>query len=104
MDDCLFCKIINKEIPTEFVYEGSKAVAFNDINPKSKHHVLIVPKKHIDSVMTMEEADQELVGHMVWDAKKIAEDLGLEGYQLRFHVGEKGGQEIFHIHLHLLAD
>lgn len=88
----------------DMVYEGSKAVAFNDINPKAKHHVLIVPKKHIDSVITMEEGDQELVGHMVWDAKKIAEERGLEGYQLHFHVGRKGGQIIDHIHLHLLAD
>lgn len=104
MDDCLFCKIVAKEIPSKLVYEGSKAVAFHDINPKAKHHILVTPRKHIDSVMTMEEDDQELIGHLVWDAKKIAEDLGLEGYQLRFHVGEKGGQEIFHVHLHLLAD
>ena len=104
MNDCLFCKIRDKEIPSQMVYEGSQAVAFKDINPKAKHHILIVPRKHIDSVMTMEESDQELVGHLVWDAKKIADDLGLEGYQLKFHVGEKGGQEIYHLHLHLLAD
>ena len=104
MPDCLFCKIIAKEIPSKMVYEGSQAVAFHDINPKAKHHILIVPKKHIDSVMTMEESDQELMGHLIWDAKKIAEDLGLEGYQLRFHVGRKGGQEVFHVHMHLLSD
>ncbi|MDP3975359.1 MAG: histidine triad nucleotide-binding protein [bacterium] len=104
MTDCLFCKIIAKEIPSSMVYEGSQAVGFKDINPKAKHHILVVPRKHIDSVMAMEEGDQELVGHLIWDAKKIAEDLQLEGYQLRFHVGAKGGQEIFHLHLHLLAD
>ncbi len=86
------------------VYEGSQAVGFYDIHPKAKHHVLVVPKKHIDSVKAMEEGDQALMGHLIWDAKKIAESLKLEGYQLRFHVGKKGGQEVFHIHLHLLAD
>lgn len=104
MDSCLFCDIIDKKIPSKMVYEGSQAVAFHDINPKAKHHLLIVPRKHIDSVMTMEEGDQPLMGHLIWDAKKIAEDLGLVGYRLKFHVGRKGGQEIFHIHLHLLAD
>jgi len=104
MDTCLFCDIIDKKIPSKMVYEGSQAVAFHDINPKAKHHLLIVPRKHIDSVMTMEEDDQPLMGHLIWDAKKIAEDLGLEGYRLKFHVGRKGGQEIFHVHLHLLAD
>jgi histidine triad (HIT) family protein len=104
MADCLFCKIIDGEIPSEKIYEGSQAIAFKDINPKATHHILVVPRKHIDSVATMEKDDQELMGHLIWDAKKIAEDLGLEGYQLKFHVGEKGGQEIFHVHLHLLAD
>lgn len=104
MNDCLFCKIIAKDIPSTMVYEGSQAVAFHDINPKSKHHILVVPKKHIDSVMTMEESDQPLMGHLIWDAKKIALDLGLEGYQLKFHVGRSGGQEIDHVHMHLLAD
>lgn len=104
MDDCLFCKIIAKEIPSEMVYEGSQAVAFKDINPKATYHILIVPRKHIDSVLTMQEGDQELIGHLIWDAKKIAEDIGLKGYQLKFHVGREGGQEIDHVHLHLLAD
>ena len=104
MDDCLFCKIIAKDVPADFVYEGSQAVGFKDINPKATHHILVVPRKHIDSVLTMEEGDQQLMGHLVWDAKRIAKDLGLEGYQLRFHVGRKGGQEIDHVHLHLLGD
>jgi histidine triad (HIT) family protein len=103
MNDCIFCKIIAKEIPSKIVYEGPSAIGFHDINPKAKHHILVVPRKHIESVMTMEEIDQELMGHLIWDAKKIAEQLNLEGYQIRFHVGEKGGQEIFHVHLHLLA-
>jgi len=104
MNTCLFCKIIAKEIPSTMVYEGSQAVGFKDIKPKAKHHILIVPRKHIESVMTMEEGDQALMGHLIWDAKKIAEDLGLPGYQLKFHVGRHGGQEIDHVHLHLLSD
>ena len=104
MTDCLFCKIIGKEIPADMVYEGAQAVAFKDINPKAKHHILVTPRKHIDSIMTMEEDDQQLMGHLVWDAKQIAEELDLAGYQLKFHVGETGGQEIFHVHLHLLAN
>jgi len=104
MNDCLFCKIINKDIPSTMVYEGSQAVGFKDINPKAKHHILIVPRKHIESVMTMEESDQALMGHLIWDAKKIAQDLGFPGYQLKFHVGRHGGQEIDHVHLHLLSD
>ena len=104
MKDCLFCKIIAKEIPSTMVYEGSQTVGFKDINPKARHHILIVPRKHIDSLMSMEESDQGLMGQLIWDAKKIAEQLGLEGYQLKFHVGKKGGQEVFHVHGHLLAD
>ena len=103
MADCIFCKLVSGEMATQFVYEGEKCVAFNDINPKAATHVLIVPKKHIDSVMTLEEEDRDIVADMVYTAKKVAEKLNLEGYKLTFHVGEKGGQEIFHIHLHLLA-
>ena len=104
MNSCLFCKIIGKEVPATMVYEGPQAVGFHDINPKAKHHILVVPRRHIDSVMAMKEDDQALMGHLIWDAKKIAENLGLEGYQLKFHVGKKGGQEIDHVHLHLLSD
>lgn len=104
MPDCLFCKIVSKDIPSEMIYEGSLAVAFKDINPKAKHHYLIVPRKHIDSVITMEEDDQGIMGHLIWDAHKIGKDLGLEGYKLQLNCGKKGGQEIDHVHLHLLAD
>jgi histidine triad (HIT) family protein len=103
MSDCIFCKIINKEIPSTVVYEDDNFVAFNDIHPKAKTHVLIVPRRHVDSVMTLEKSDRDLAGDIILTAKKVAELLGLEGYQLKFHVGTKGGQEVFHIHLHLLA-
>lgn len=86
------------------VYEGPDAVGFKDIHPKAKHHILIVPRRHVDGVLTMEQTDLELMGGLIWDAKNIAKDLGLEGYKLIFNCGAKGGQVIFHVHLHLMAD
>lgn len=104
MKPCIFCKIVKKEIPSQIVLEGPDMIAFKDINPKAKHHVLIVPKTHIDSIMTLQESDQALMGKLIWNGKKIGEHLNVEGYQLRFHVGEKGGQEVFHVHMHFLSD
>jgi len=103
MSDCVFCKILNKDIPAEFIYEDEECIAFRDINPKAETHVLIVPKEHIDSVMEMSDKDEKLIGHLVFAAKKIAEKLNLSGYNLQFNVGKDGGQEIFHIHLHLMS-
>ncbi len=106
MDDCLFCKIINKEIPSEIIYEDDDIIAFSDINPKAKTHILIVPKKHIDTIKDLkeDEADEVLVGKMVLIARNIAKEKNLDGYQLLFNVGESAGQIIFHIHLHLMSN
>lgn len=106
MDDCLFCKIINKEIPSEIIYEDDDLIAFNDINPKAKTHVLIVPRKHIDTIKDLkeDEADEVLVGKMTLAARNIAKEKNLDGYQLLFNVGESAGQIIFHIHLHLMSN
>ena len=103
---CLFCQIINKEIPAEIVYEDDEIIAFNDINPKTKTHVLIVPKKHIDTIKELNEneADEVLVGKMVLVARNISKDKDLDGYQLLFNVGKSAGQIIFHIHLHLMSN
>lgn len=103
MDDCVFCKILAGDIPSEFIYDDDKCVAFRDINPKAATHVLIVPRKHIPTIAEMDDADSEIVGHMVLCARNIAKDLGLKGYNLQFNVGKDGGQEVFHIHLHLLS-
>lgn len=103
MDDCIFCKILNKEIPTEFIYEDDFCVIFKDINPKAATHLLIVSKKHIDSIAVLEESDSQIVGKMILAAKKIAKKLNLKGYKLLFNVGKDGGQEVFHIHLHLMS-
>ena len=103
---CIFCQIANKEMESEMVYEDSEIVAFNDIHPKAKTHILIVPKKHIDTIKDLKEddADEILVGKMVLVAQKIAKEKGLDGYQLLFNVGKSAGQIIFHIHLHLMSN
>ncbi len=102
---CLFCQIINKEIPADIMYEDEKFVVFKDIKPKAPIHLLIVPKKHILSVQHLEIEDKELIGELFLLAKKIAQEKGIagKGYKLVFCVGKGGGQTIEHIHLHLLA-
>ena len=104
--DCLFCKIINKEIPSTMVYEDDNIIAFNDIHPKAKTHILIVPRKHIDTIKDLkaEDGDGDLVGEMVLVAQKIGKNMNLDGYNLQFNVGKSAGQEVFHIHLHLLSN
>ncbi|MDA2921750.1 histidine triad nucleotide-binding protein [Patescibacteria group bacterium AH-259-L07] len=100
---CIFCQIVNKEIPKDFTFEDETLVAFKDINPKAPVHLLIVAKKHIESVITIKEGDRNLIAEMVWRAKLLAEEKGLDktGYKLIFHCGRGGGQIIDHIHLHL---
>lgn len=103
MQDCLFCKIINKEVDSDIVYEDDRCVAFKDINPKTRVHLLIVPRKHIASIADIEEQDEALMGHLIFVAKKLAAKNDAKGYQLQFNVGKEAGQIIFHIHLHLMA-
>jgi len=105
MENCIFCGIAKKESPAELEYEDSDIVAFYDINPKAKVHILIVPKKHISSVTTLNDADAPLVGKMVMVAKKLAEDKGIadDGYRLIFNAGKHAGQVVEHIHLHLIG-
>lgn len=100
---CVFCKIINREIPSEFLYEDEKSVIFRDLHPKDKTHLLIVPKKHIHSIAEMEDGDEKIVGHLFYVAQKVARDLNLAGYKLQVNVGKDGGQEVFHLHVHLLS-
>lgn len=99
----IFEKIIDREIPADIVYEDEQTLAFRDIHPVAPVHILIVPKKHIDRIENMTEADQPLLGHMVWVATEIAKKEGLGGYRLVMNNGETGGQTVFHIHLHLMG-
>lgn len=101
----IFTRIINKEIPREFLYENENLIVIRDINPKAKIHLLIIPKKEIPSINELEIQDSELLSDMFLTAKKMASDLKIsEGYQLHFNVWPKGWQEVMHLHLHLLSD
>jgi histidine triad (HIT) family protein len=103
---CIFCDILAKKIPTPFLYENGDVVAFNDIHPKAKHHILIVPKKHIETIKDLkeDESDEILVGKMFLVARDLAKSMKLDGCQLTFNVGRSAGQEVMHIHLHLLSN
>ncbi len=101
----IFTKIINKEIPAEIVYEQDDIIVIKDINPQAKTHLLIIPKKEIPTINHLEESDRWIIAEMFFVAKKIASDLWIsEWYKLNFNVWEKGGQEVMHIHLHLLSN
>ena len=103
--DCIFCKIARKEIPADVLYEDEEVIAFRDAHPIAPVHILMIPKKHIASIVDVSEEDTLLMGKLVRAAKKIAEDLKIsrDGYKLLFRVGEHGGQEVGHIHLHLIG-
>jgi histidine triad (HIT) family protein len=101
--DCLFCKIIKKEIPAKLVYEDTQCFAFRDINPQAPTHILIIPRKHIPKMADLSPADKELVGHLNWAAKEIAAKEGLKDFRLVNNNGSEAGQSVFHIHLHLLG-
>lgn len=105
MNNCIFCGIANHKSPGELEYEDGEIAAFRDINPKAKVHILIVPKKHISSVVDLEDENALLVGKMVIVAKKLAERFGIadDGYRLVFNAGKHGGQIVEHIHLHLIG-
>lgn len=103
MDDCIFCKIVKKEIPKEFLQESKDAVIFKDIKPSAPVHYLVVSKKHISSIKEIEHENEALLGHLIHEAKIAAEKLGLAGYKLVFNVGREGGQVIDHVHLHILG-
>lgn len=106
MEDCIFCKIVNREIKSDFIFENEKVVVFRDINPKAKTHLLIVSKKHITTINDLSADDSVLVGEMIFIAKEIAKQIGFseKGYKLCFNVGKGGGQEVFHIHLHVMSN
>lgn len=105
MSDCIFCKIIAGEIPSEMVYNDELVTAFRDINPVAPTHILIIPNKHIGSINELSSDDANLVGHMFTTAKVLASNEGIHesGYRLIINVGPDGGQEVYHLHLHLIG-
>ena len=105
MSDCIFCKIINKEIPSAVVYEDEKVMAFKDINPVAPVHVLIIPKKHIGSMKEITEENAGILADIHLAANKIAQELGIheKGFRLINNCGEDAGQTVFHLHYHLIG-
>jgi len=103
--DCLFCRIVDGEIPADIIYESELALAFRDINPQAPTHVLIIPRRHISTINDLNTGDEELVGSLYLAAKEIAQQEGLadDGYRVVMNCGEGAGQSVFHIHLHLLG-
>jgi histidine triad (HIT) family protein len=105
MDSCIFCKIAENRIPSKKVFSSDTLVAFHDIKPQAPVHIQIIPREHIATLNNLEPRHQPLLGEMVLAAKAIARDMGLadNGYRLVFNCEKDGGQEVYHIHLHLLG-
>lgn len=105
MNNCIFCKIINKEIPSTIVYEDDKILAFRDINPVAPVHILVIPKKHIESVIELNEEDEKVVGEIYRVINKIAkqENIDKKGFRVVVNCGEDGGQEVKHLHFHIIG-
>jgi len=103
--DCLFCKIAAKEIPSTIVYEDDELVAFRDIAPKAPTHVLVIPKKHIPTLNDVQESDANLMGKLFLAVQKIVkqEKIDQSGYRLVWNCNQDGGQEVYHIHCHILG-
>lgn len=103
--DCIFCKIAAHEIPTEAVYEDDYVIAFKDINPQAPVHLLIVPKKHIESIMEIEEENLEIISNVIKAAQNLARQNNIDkkGFRIVVNTGSEGGQTVNHLHFHLLA-
>lgn len=104
MDNCIFCKIVNGDIPAEKIYEDGDIIAFNDINPAAPVHFLLIPKLHIASLYETDESNQCLLGKMLLLAPQLAKKLGCpDGFRTIINTGHLGGQEVFHLHIHILG-
>ena len=105
MENCIFCKIIKKEIPASIVYEDNEIIAFRDVNPVAPVHILVIPKKHIESVIELKEEDELLIGKIYTVINKIVkqEQIDQKGFRAIVNCGEDGGQEVKHLHYHILG-
>ena len=105
MEECIFCKIVNKQLPAEIIYEDAEILAFRDIQPAAPIHILIIPKKHIKSLIEIEKEDEITIGKIYGIRNSIAEEQGVKekGYRVIVNCGRDGGQEVPHLHFHLLA-
>ncbi len=105
MSDCIFCKIANGEIPSDIIYEDDEVIAFNDVNPQSPVHFLVIPKKHIPSANDLNKGNVSIVSHIFLVINKLVKEKGLgeKGYRIINNCGEYGGQTVNHIHFHVLG-
>ena len=105
MKECLFCRIVDKEIPAEIVFESDKLLAFKDVDPQAPVHILIIPKEHITTTNDLSNKHKELIGDILLTAKRLASDYDIakDGYRILFNCNKNGGQAVYHIHLHLLG-
>ena len=101
MSDCIFCKIINGDFQTKFVYENEYAVVFNDINPKADIHLLVVPRLHVESLNELN--DENLLGKLLMTVKEVTKKLNIKAYRTVINTGKEAGQEVFHLHIHILS-
>ncbi len=102
MTSCIFCKMVNREISPDIVFENDKVLAFRDINPKAPVHVLVIPKRHLETIDDLD--DKDLAGELLLSATRVAERLGLsKGYRIAINCKAEGGQEVYHLHLHVLG-
>lgn len=102
MENCIFCKILNKQIPSKFVYEDDFCFAINDINPKANKHILVIPKEHIENLNDIK--DFEIIKKMFEAISKINASLGIKSFKTLINTGAEAGQEVMHLHIHILAD
>ena len=104
-EDCIFCKIASGRIPSEFVHEDEVCVAFNDLSPQAPTHILIIPRRHVDSLATTGKDDVATLGHLLATAGEIAREKGFadDGFRVVINTNSDGGQTVFHLHVHLLA-
>jgi histidine triad (HIT) family protein len=105
MPECIFCKIVQKEVPSQIAYEDDEALAFHDIHPQAPVHIQIIPKRHIARVLDLTQDQAHLVGKLVLIANRLARELGIadEGYRLVINCNPQAGQSVYHLHLHILG-
>jgi histidine triad (HIT) family protein len=104
-EDCIFCRIVSGDIPSDRVFEDDRCIAFNDLQPQAPTHILVIPRDHLDSLDKAGEGEKDILGHLLLTAAEIARQKGFaeDGYRVVINTNSDGGQTVFHLHVHLLA-
>ena len=105
MNDCIFCRIVQGTVPTQKVYEDEQCLAFEDVNPQARVHVLVIPKRHISSLVSIQDSEATLLGHLIVTCARVAKEKGVadQGYRVVANNGRGAGQTVFHLHFHVLG-